>query len=239
MKFRHIVWAWVSCAALMVAGCGGEGGISGTGSLRMSIADAPACGYDAVNITVERVRVHQSAAAGDNDAGWSEIVLSPAKRVDLLALTNGVLAELGQTRLPAGHYTQMRLVLAANTGANPLANSVTPTGGSEVPMTTPSAQQSGIKANIDIDVAANQLADFVIDFDACKSVVESGASGQFLLKPVISVIPRLVSGVSGFVHPSLLGASTAISLQQSAVAVKSTVAGSNGSFLLQPVAPGT
>jgi hypothetical protein len=79
----------------------------------------------------------------------------------------------------------------------------------------------------------------VVDFDACKSVVEAGASGKFLLKPVIRVIARLVSGVSGFVHPSLLGPMTGISLQQSGVAIKSTMADSTGAFLLQPVAPGT
>ena len=78
----------------------------------LAITDAPSCGYDAVNVTIEKVRVHQSARRGDSDAGWSEVVLSPAKRIDLLTLTNGVLEELGQTPLPAGTYTQLRLVLA-------------------------------------------------------------------------------------------------------------------------------
>jgi uncharacterized YccA/Bax inhibitor family protein len=50
-----------------------------------------------------------------------------------------------------------------------------PTGGERDPLTTRSAQQSGLTASVDIDVAANQLADFVIDFDACKSVVSAGA----------------------------------------------------------------
>jgi hypothetical protein len=158
----------------------------------------------------------------------------------LLALTNGVLAELGQTQLPAGKYTQLRLVLAANDTAHPFANSVIPTGGREVALTTPSAQQSGIKANVNIDVAANQLADFVIDFDACKSVVKAGNSGKYLLKPVITVVPHFVSGVAGLVDKSLLGPFTGISLQSTdGAVVKSTVADSNGAFLLQPVAPGS
>jgi hypothetical protein len=205
----------------------------------LSLADAPACGYDAVNITVQKVRVHQSSTAADGDAGWSEIVLTPTRRVDLLALTNGVLAELGQTQLPAGKYTQLRLVLASNDAAHPFANSVVPTGGSEVALTTPSGQQSGIKANIDIEIAANQLADFVVDFDACKSIVKAGNSGKYLLKPVIQVVPHFVSGVAGFVHTSLLSAGTGISLQQAGVAVKSTVADGSGFFLLQPIAPGS
>jgi len=160
-------------------------------------------------------------------------------RVDLLTLTNGMLAELGQTQLPAGKYTQLRLVLAANDAAHPFANSVVPTGGSEIALTTPSGQQSGIKANIDIEVAANQLADFVIDFDACKSILKAGASGKYLLEPVIQVVPHLVSGVAGFVHSSLLAAGTGISLQQAGEPMKSTLADSRGFFLLQPVAPGS
>jgi len=245
MKFRRILSALMSFVALTLASCGGggAGGISGTGAslgtLHLSLGDAPSCGYDEVNITVQKVRVHQSTTATDGDAGWSEIVLAPAKRVDLLTLTNGVLAELGQTQLPSGRYTQLRLVLASNDATDPFANSVVPTGGSEVALTTPSGQQSGIKANIDIDVAANQLADFVIDFDACKSIVKAGASGKYLLKPVIQVVPHFVSGVAGFVHTSLLAAGSGISLQQAGVPVKSTVADSSGFFLLQPVAPGS
>ena len=47
--------------------------------MHLSLTDAPACGYDAVNITIERVRVHQSASAVDADSGWSEVVLNPAQ----------------------------------------------------------------------------------------------------------------------------------------------------------------
>ena len=159
--------ALIASAALVA--CGGGDSNSATGTLRLSLTDAPACGYDNVWVTVERVRVHQSGSAGDGDAGWSEVVLATPTRVDLLTLTNGTLMPLGQTALPAGSYNQMRLVLAANTAANPLANAIKPTGGTETALTTPSAQQSGLKMNVNIDVPAGQVADFAIDFNACKS----------------------------------------------------------------------
>lgn len=169
--------------------CGG--GSADSGTLRLALTDAPACGYDAVNVTIQKVRVHQSNSATDTDNGWSEIVLSPVKRVNLLDLTDGVLEELGQTSLPAGKYTQLRLVLADNDSAYPPANSVMPTGGGgEVALQTPSGEQSGVKTNIDIDVEAGKTADFVLDFNACKSVVVAGGSGQYLLKPVLTVNPR-------------------------------------------------
>ena len=56
--------------------------------------------------------MHRDSNAGDGDSGWSEIVLDPARKVDLLELTNGLLDELGEMPLPAGKYTQLRLVLA-------------------------------------------------------------------------------------------------------------------------------
>ncbi len=241
---------WSVVLALGLSACGGGGGADysmGTtattmatdnGSLRMAMTDAPSCGYDAVNLTIQSVRVNKSSSASDSDGGWSEVVLNPAKRINLLNLTNGVLEELGQMPRPSGKYTQLRLVLADNDSAHPLANSVSPTGGTEVALKTPSGQQSGVKANIDIDIAAGKMADFVLDFNACKSVVSAGNSGQYLLKPVVSVIPRFVAGVNGFVASALASGTTSISLQQGGVPVKATTPDANGMFLLQPVAPG-
>ncbi len=231
-------------AALLagLAACGGGGGGGGStadsGTLRLAMTDAPSCGYDSVHVTVNKVRVHQSSSASDTDGGWSEMVLNPARRVDLLGLTNGVLLELGQIPLPPGKYTQMRLVLADNDAGQPFANAVMPTGGKEVALKTPSGQQSGVKTNINIDIAANKMADFVLDFDACKSVVQAGASGQYLLKPVVTVIPRYISGIQGYVDPSAGAGVTQVSLQLNGTTVKATVPDITGRFLLQPVAPG-
>ena len=244
MNLRHLWAAALVCAGL--AACGGSsdsggGGIGGTGSMHVQLTDAPSCGYDAVNVTIDRVRVHQSSTASDSDAGWSEIVLSPARRVDLLTLSNGVLEDLGQTALPAGTYTQLRLVLAANDATNPLANSVVPTGGSETALTTPSGQQSGLKMNVHIDVPANKIADVVLDFDACKSVVKRGNSGQYNLKPVITVVPVLTDAglrVVGYLDPTL-AAGSQVSLQQAGVVVKATAPNAAGQFVLYPVPVGT
>lgn len=238
--FRNMKFTLGAALLAGLAACGGGGGDSaaGSGTLRLALTDAPSCGYDAVNVTVTKVRVHQNSSASDADAGWSEIVLNPARRVDLLGLTNGVLMELGQIPLPTGKYTQMRLVLADNSATQPLANSVLPTGGREVALKTPSGQQSGVKTNINIDIAENKMADFVLDFDACKSVVQAGASGQYLLKPVVAVIPRYVSGVQGYVDPALGAGATRVSLQVNGTVVKATTPDSTGKFLLQPVAPG-
>ncbi len=188
--------------------------------------------------------MHKSATAADADTGWSEVVLNPARRIDLLSLTNGVLDDLGQTALPAGKYTQMRLVLVPNSGSgsNALANAIVPTGGVPVALTTPSGQQSGIKLNVDMDIAAGTVADFAIDFDACKSIVRRGNSGQYNLKPVVTVIPMVSNAgmrVVGYVDSSIALASTNVSIQSSGVPVKATVPDTTGKFELYPVPAGT
>ena len=225
----------------LLAACGGGGGdgstpappAAATGTLRVALTDAPACGFDHVYVTVERVRVHQTSSASDNDAGWSEVVLNPAQRIDLLGLTNGVLAELGQTLLVAGQYQQVRLVLRPN-GGGTAANSVVPTGGTETPLDTPSATQSGLKLVHGFTVPPNTLTDLLLDFDACRSVVRKG-NGGFNLKPVIRVIPRGTAAIVGTVDPALVGVT--VSVQKNGTAVRSTTPSANGDFVLSGLDP--
>jgi hypothetical protein len=229
----------------LLAGCGGGDSdttvTASTGTLKLSITDAPACGYDNVFITVKEVRVHQSEDAVDGDEGWQTIpVIDAPKRIDLLELTNGVLEELGQAVLPAGKYTQMRLILVEN-GVSPYANALMLSGsGNEVALKTPSAQQTGIKMNVDISVEPDTVADFVIDFDACKSVVKAGASGLYLLKPVVSVIPVLsttAQRIVGYLDTTTLepGGSTLVSAQKDGVVIRSTAPDVDGMFVLFPL----
>jgi hypothetical protein len=208
--------------------------------LRVALTDAT-CAYDHVFVTVEKVGVHKSGTASDSDAGWTEITLSPPRKIDLRTLDNGVLEELGTTPLPAGQYSQVRLVLASNsgTGTTSLANSVQPTGGTLTALATPSGQQSGLKLQAHIDVAAGQTTDLLLDFDACKSVVKAGNSGQFILKPVLTVVPRAVSGVQGFVSTTLPLGSTTVAAQQNGATVRSTMPDSTGKFSIPFLPTGT
>ena len=237
----RILTATSLAVSTVLVACGGGGGSSGeSGFLRLAVTDAPACGFDRVDVTVAKVRVHKSGSASEGDDGWSEVVLQPPKRVDLLSLTNGALAELGQTALPVGKYNQMRFVLAPNDAAHPMANSVTPTGGDETPVSTPSGAQSGLKMNVDIEVEADKVADFALDFDTCRSFIQLGNS-RYVLKPVIAVIPRLADAarVTGQVALPLATTATSVSLQLNGEPVRSTPPDSTGKFVLSPVPVGT
>ncbi len=203
----------------LLTGCGsseegGAGTQAGTqagaqfGTLSVSLTDAPACGFDEVNVTVEKVRVHQSTSANGNDAGWTTITLDPPQKINLLDLNdptqpNFALVHLGQTPLEAGHYTQLRLVLVSNS-VTPWANSVVLSSqpGIEIPLDTPSAVQSGIKLIHQFTVNPGQRVDLLLDFNACHSIVQTG-SGKYKLKPVIKVIPFSLNGIQGFVDLAL------------------------------------
>ncbi|TWG85622.1 uncharacterized protein DUF4382 [Cupriavidus gilardii J11] len=221
--------------AVALAACGGGGDDAPAprqGTLRVQLTDAPACGFDHVYVTVNRVRVNSSADADDNGSGWVDIPVDPPQRIDLLSLTNGVMATLGQAALPAGNYQQIRLVLAPTTG-NAMTNAVVPTGGTQTALDTPSATTSGYKIIRPFTVAPDTLTDLVLDFDACKSVVAKG-NGGYNLKPVVTAIPVVVSGaVTGTLTPAQAGAR--VYAERDGVVVKATVADDNGNFTLSPI----
>jgi hypothetical protein len=230
-------WFAGVAVAAVIAGCGG----AGSGTVGVWLTDSPACGFDAVNVTVSKVRIHASGSASEDDGGWRDMTLSPARKINLLDLGNGVLESLGVTSLPEGHYTQLRLVLRANSGSSPTANSVVLSGtpGVELPLETPSGVQSGIKLINEFDVAEEQRVDLVLDFDACKSVVTRG-SGVYALKPVIKVVPTVLNGINGFVDVSLSGSNVMVSAQIDGAVLGATVPiTSTGEFLVARLAPGS
>lgn len=252
---RPLIWALSVVLAGLLAGCSDSstGGTGGTGAqagvVRISLTDAPACGYDAVNVTVEKIRIHQSSSANETTAGWTTITLDPPQKINLLDLNdptqpNFAMVHLGQTPLAAGHYTQLRLVLVSN-NVTPLANSIILSSqpGTEIPLDTPSAVQSGIKLTHQFTVNAGQQTDLLLDFDACHSIVHTG-SGKYKLKPVIKVIPYELNGIKGFVDPALFANGVnvnhvAISAQQNGETVRATVPNaSTGLFFLAHLDPG-
>jgi len=230
-------------AAVLVA-CGGGGdaepGTSAntSGTLAVSLTDAPACGFDAVNVTVTKVRVHRSDSALDTEPGWTDITLDPARKIDLLKLSNGVLDTLGQVSLEAGRYTQLRLVLDANASGS--ANTVVPLDGkAELPLASPSAVQGGIKLVGAFDVSAGQKTELVLDFDACKSVLTRG-KGSYALKPVVKVVPVAANGISGFVSTAMLDRGVQVSAQQNGSIVSAATPNpATGEFFLSRLAPGS
>ncbi len=183
-------------------------------------------------VTVDHTEI---TADGNN---WTTVPVNAGTgRIDLLNLDNGALLSLGSAPLAAGTYQQVGLVLAANGNSPPWANALVLAGAStEIALKTPSAQQSGYKINGPFTVQPGTVADLILDFNACKSTVVAGASGQYLLKPVVTAIAQVVSGsVTGTTVP---GSRVYAEQQSSAgpVIVNGTIAdATSGAFTLSPI----
>lgn len=195
MKSLIAIIGSVFLASLFV-GCSSSSDPS-MGSVKVHLTDAPSCGYEHVYITVDHIEISTDGNA------WTSIAIDPsvAQPIDLLNLTNGSIMTLGEAQFSPGTYQQVRLVLAANTGNGPTyANAIVLEGTStQIPLKTPSAQQSGYKINGPITVTAGALSNLVLDFNACKSIVAAGQSGKYILKPVVNATAQIVSGtISGF-----------------------------------------
>jgi len=212
--------------ALLLAACGS--GETNPGTVRFALTDAPACGFEQVNVSIERIRVNRNADANENSVGWTDLKLAPARRIDLLKLGNGVLEELGQLQVPAGRYAQLRLVLAANGSSTP-ANSVVPTDGEETALDISAVEKSGIAVAHSFSVTEDKVTDVLFDFDACRSVAPSGEAG-YLLRPAVKAVPRDGASISGYVDASPVGVT--VSAQKAGVEARATVADANGRFVI-------
>ena len=183
--------------------------------------------YDEVNIDIQSVEVHYSDDAGD---AWHTIKMVSPGVHDLLKLTNGRDTLLARERIASKKITQIRLILGSN-------NTVV-VDGVTYPLETPSAQQSGLKLNVDVTLTPGVEYAIWTDFDASKSIVVTG-NNKYILKPVILVYTEAVSGsVNGIVLPqeaepwvyALSGTDTIASAKPNAV---------TGEFLIKGLAAGS
>lgn len=234
-----IVLALITTA---LTGCGGGGGdVADSGRLQIAMTDA-AGPYASVVVSVKEIRV---VPVGDEDAATGPALplagtLSPSRVIDVLTLQFAQTL-LAEANVPAGAYSQVRLVLDPNPADGDPVNYVTLADAPDLklPLTTPSGQQSGLKINGSFDVAAGKLTALVLDFDPNKAVVSAGNSGRYLLKPtgirVVSAESILTSyaAISGTVLPSEAWSSAVVSIIPQGSTVPFALGGVNpedGSF---------
>lgn len=108
--------------------------------------------------------------------------------------------------------------------------------GQTIDLTTPSAQQSGLKLNINADLVEGIDYKLLLDFDAARSIVQAGNSGKYNLKPTIRVINEALNGsIKGEVDPATIRTAIIAVIGEDSI---STYTDDLGKFLLQGVTPG-
>jgi hypothetical protein len=222
----------LACAALLgITGCSkSDDSSAGMSKFEVRLTDAPG-DYAAVNLDVQRVQVH---VKDDNDeSGWQDLALIRPGIYNVMNFTNGNSALLTSADFPAGKISQMRLILGPN-------NTLVLRDGTVKALTTPSAQQSGLKLKIDAELERDVTYQLVLDFDVAKSIVKRGNSGEYNLKPVIRTITTAVAGgIRGTVTPAearplVLAIRTSVAPNDTL----STTADAAGGFLLRGVPAG-
>lgn len=156
-----------------------------TGTLRLYLCDAP---LDAENVTGVYITINEIQYHLDGQWTVCEEFEGP-QTYDLLELTGGNSALLGEFTLPVGNYTQIRFLLdIPEKGSHP-ANPgcyIEFADNSTEPLFVPSGGETGYKATGHFEVTANATAVVTADFDVRKAVVAAGSS--YILKPTIKLI---------------------------------------------------
>ncbi len=176
------VAAIIALAALVIAavtGCAGSSGIgsNGSGQLAVHMSDGGGPGITAVSVTITKIEANI-------DGSW-QTVSNATQTVNLLDLvTNDTV--LASATLPAGSYTQIRLIVSSGT--------VTDASGTHN-LVIPSGLHTGIKVNVNFTITANELIAVLLDFNVAQSIVLQG-NGTYLLKPVIPAVIQVLSGTA-------------------------------------------
>ena len=185
--------------------------------VRMTDAPGP---YDSVNIDLIGVEV-----TGPNGAVNLNVT---AGMYNLLDLSNGINKIIATSVLKDSRVNQIRLILGTN-------NTVVLNGVS-YPLSTPSADQSGLKLLVDQTLQADIQNQILLDFDANTSIVLTG-SNTYKLKPVIRTIVTAVSGtIKGAITP--VGTKAVVTATAADNTIYSSSVNSAGQFQIAGLAPG-
>jgi uncharacterized protein DUF4382 len=179
-------------AAVTCASCG-DSGVSpsdtGNGTLNLFLTDTPFSDATALLVTFSEASAHLAG-----DGGSARISVGDARSVmrtcDIKRLQDAQ-DLLGVGTLPAGHYTQLRIVVAGaalyfdnvSTGP-PCAGTIQAPAGRRSVVDLSSGE---VRLNQEFDIVAGANAVIVLDFDGENSVTDMG-NGRYRMTPLLSVV---------------------------------------------------
>ena len=166
-----------------------------TGTLKLYLCDAPldAENVTGVYITINEIQYHR-------DGEWITFEEFEGPQIyNLLELTGGNSALLGELTLPAGNYTQIRFMLdIPEKGPQPVNPGcyIEFADNSTEPLFVPSGGQTGYKATGRFEVSANETVEVTADFDVQDPKAIHVAGSRYILNPTIKLIVNDQSDVT-------------------------------------------
>jgi len=187
----RLLWPATIAACGLIAACAGGGANNSSGSMTLSLTDAPVDGLTSVNVVFTGVELKPT-----NGAPFSVDFASP-RSIDLLALQGGKVTNLfANQTVPVGHYDWVRLKVYVDQTANDASN-VIDSNGQQYNLWIPSGAETGLKLVHGFTVAQGSMTNFLIDFNLRKSIVAPPGAGtgyDYLLKPALRAIDQMKTG---------------------------------------------
>ena len=221
MKKIKIILSFIVLGIIMTS-CNNNDETASSYPYAVKMTDAPGP-YQKVNVDLVGVEV-----TGD---GGETVMLNVKKGIyNLLDLTNGTTTLIATDTLQISKVAQIRLILGTNNTV--VVDNVT------YPLSTPSAEQSGLKLQVHQTLEQGILYSVLLDFDANKSIVNTG-NGAYKLKPVVRTIETAISGnIKGKITP--VGSSALVTAVDVVTNLSySTSVSATGEFLLMGLPSGT
>lgn len=194
--------AMLATAALILGACGSDSK-PGTGTLSMSVTDAPV--DEAYAVVIAMTEFEFKPAEGP---AFRIAVTEAGRELNLLAFSNGEAAlVIDGEEVPAGDYEWLRIYFDEAASYVVLEE-----GGGTYPLFIPSGAQTGFKLVSGFTVPANDSVAYMLDFDLRKSLRSPpglggrfGEDRMFLLRPTVRIMNVAeTGGVWGVVADALL-----------------------------------
>lgn len=236
-----------------VLACNFLGSWGATGRLRVLVTDSPfpVDMIERAEITITRVEARlttqsaESQPADEEDSEWI-IVSEEEKTLDLLDMRNGRTDLLADATIPAGHYTELRLIVTGGTVKLIDDDRI-------FDLRVPSGEQTGIKLKLAFDVPDDGAATLLLDVDLSRAFMaippghsdDPASIRSFRFQPAIAM--RLINIVeAGQISGVVTDAGTQLPIENAQVAasrdgseVGSTFTDPDGTYTLMGLAAGT
>jgi hypothetical protein len=218
---KIIFTAFLVALAITFNSCSSDSSSSKTYPYKVRMTDAPGP-YSEVNIDLQAVEVT------GND-GQTVLLSTNAGIYNLLDFSNGLDTLIATSSLNDSDVKQVRLILGPN-------NTIV-LDGVTYPLSTPSAEQSGLKLLVNQTLVTDIQNEILIDFDANVSVIETG-NGTYKLKPVVRTVVTAITGnISGSVSP--VGTLAVVTATSTSNVVYSSSVDAFGNFKIVGLPPGS
>lgn len=218
---KKIFFLLSAVVGIMLYSCNSDSNSdNGSYVYKVRMTDAPGP-YDEVNIDLRSVEVKGSNGTTVNLNTTSGIY-------NLLDFSNGLDTLIAVSTLADSRVEQIRLILGPN--------STVVVDGVTYPLSTPSAEQSGLKLNVHQDLVADIDNVVLIDFDANSSIHQTG-NGTYKLTPVLrTVLVAITGNIKGSIAPA--GTAAVITATSSTGVNYSSGVNDLGQFQVSGLPPG-